>query len=76
MLQPPANKILFEVSLNCCQGLNDSQEQKYVCTVCGFKSTESCKSTSTFNVCVFVSMVDIYVRGTEGDGWRKKRKRS
>ena len=33
VLQPPANNIRFEVFLNCCQDLNDSQEHKYVCTV-------------------------------------------
>ena len=57
MLQPPANKILFEVFLNCCQGLNDSQEQKYVCTECVLKLRENFESLRS----LFLHVCALYI---------------
>lgn len=52
MLQPPANKILFEVFLNRCQALNDSQEQKYERTVCARVKEEGFFSVNMISLCV------------------------
>lgn len=75
MLQPPANKSLFEVFLNCCQYLNDSQEQKYVCTARVFELREELLSQQICRLRVLVQILYIYVRREEGDKAREKRRR-
>lgn len=65
MLQPPANKILFEVFLNWCQGLNDSQEHKYVY----FSRGRTFESTCTCVYSLFMSVHTLYINvsGVERD---------
>lgn len=73
MLQPPANKILFEVFLNCCQSLNDSQGQRYVCTESVFELKESFSIFYFFAVFVHTVYLCERWRGRKGEGNEKKK---
>lgn len=73
MLQPPANKICFEVFLNHRQGLNDSQKQRYVCGRACVRADG--EPLSPQDLCESVHVVHIYVSGKEADDRRVKRKR-
>lgn len=70
VLQPPANKTLFEVFLNCCQGLNVSQKQKYVCTVRVFKLTESLWVNKSI-FCVCICAYSVYLCERKRGRWRE-----